>query len=75
MDHAQRRTDLARAACAVIARSGVDGATMRAVAAEAGCTTGMVRHYYADRQELVVAALDAATAAAENGSCSGAGLS
>lgn len=64
MDHAQRRTDLARAACAVIARSGVDGATMRAVAAEAGCTTGMVRHYYADRQELVVAALDAATAAA-----------
>jgi TetR/AcrR family transcriptional regulator, transcriptional repressor of bet genes len=64
VDHTQRRTDLALAACTVIARAGVDGTTMRAVAAEAGCTTGMVRHYYADRQELVVAALDASTAAA-----------
>ncbi len=63
VDHVQRRRDLARAACAVIARAGIDGTTLRDVAAEAGCTTGMVSHYFTSKDELLVAALDAATAA------------
>ncbi|MEJ3655595.1 TetR/AcrR family transcriptional regulator [Actinomycetes bacterium KLBMP 9759] len=63
VDHDERRRTLALAACAVIARSGLAGATMRDVAAEAGCTTGMVSHYFADKDQLLVAALGAATSA------------
>jgi AcrR family transcriptional regulator len=59
VDHDQRRRDLARAACAVIARAGLEGTTLRDVATEAGCTTGMVSHYYTDKQQLLIAALDA----------------
>jgi AcrR family transcriptional regulator len=61
VDHDQRRRDLALAACAVIARRGLAGATVRDVAREAGCTTGMVSHYFADKDQLLVAALDVAT--------------
>jgi AcrR family transcriptional regulator len=61
VDHDRRRRDLALAACAVIARRGLAGATMRDVASEAGCTTGMVSHYFADKEHLLVAALDVVT--------------
>ena len=44
----------------VIATEGLRGATLRRVAAEAGCTTGALTHYFADRQALLTAALQAA---------------
>ena len=58
VDHAQQRQHIATAAYRVLARSGLDGLTMRAIAAEAGCTTGLVTHYFASKRELVSAALD-----------------
>jgi len=41
----------------VIARDGLSGATLRAIAAQAGCTTGSLTHHFADRQALLDYAL------------------
>lgn len=53
VDTEQRRAELAEAAARLIARRGLDAATMREVATEAGCTTGAVTHYFADKHELL----------------------
>ncbi|HKY92306.1 MAG TPA: TetR/AcrR family transcriptional regulator [Nevskiaceae bacterium] len=47
------------AAVRVIARDGLSGATLRSIAAEIGYTTGVVMHYFRDREELLVAAAEA----------------
>src|SRR4051794_40247023 len=41
------------AAGRVVAAQGVHGASLRAIAAEAGVTTGFVTHYFADKQDLM----------------------
>jgi TetR/AcrR family transcriptional regulator, transcriptional repressor of bet genes len=53
VDTDQRRLELAEAAARVIASAGVDGATMREIAAEAGWTTGTLVHYFANKHELL----------------------
>lgn len=53
VDSDQRRTELAEAAARVIARSGIDGASLRTVAAEAGWTTGALVPYFATKRELL----------------------
>lgn len=53
VDVDQRRLELAEAAARVIARSGIDGASMREIAAEAGWTTGTLVHYFANKHELL----------------------
>lgn len=57
VDHDVRRQELAEAACAVVARDGVDGASLRTVAAEAGWSVGSMRHYFATKADLLVFAL------------------
>jgi TetR/AcrR family transcriptional regulator, transcriptional repressor of bet genes len=52
-----RREQICRAAVAVIAREGYAGTTMRMVAEEAGVSTGMLNHYFANRQDLLIQAL------------------
>jgi TetR/AcrR family transcriptional regulator, transcriptional repressor of bet genes len=52
-----RREQICRAAAAVIAREGFAGSTMRMVADEAGVSTGMINHYFANRQDLLTQAL------------------
>jgi len=52
-----RREQICRAAAAVIAREGFAGTTMRLVADEAGVSTGMLNHYFANRQDLLTQAL------------------
>jgi len=37
----------------VITRDGVEAASMRAIAREAGCTTGSLTHHFTDRRELL----------------------
>jgi TetR/AcrR family transcriptional regulator, transcriptional repressor of bet genes len=59
VDVDERRQTLAAAAARVIARSGVSGATMREVAAEAGLTTGSLTHYFTDKRELLLFTLQA----------------
>jgi len=60
VDHAERRRELVEASWQVIAEEGLESLTMRKIAAAAGCTTGRLTHYFANREELVLAALKAA---------------
>jgi TetR/AcrR family transcriptional regulator, transcriptional repressor of bet genes len=48
-----RREQICRAAAAVISDRGFDGTTMRMVAEEAGVSTGMLNHYFANRMEML----------------------
>ncbi|MFI5316451.1 MAG: TetR/AcrR family transcriptional regulator [Myxococcota bacterium] len=57
MDRERRRGDLARAAARVIARIGLEGVTVQAVAVEAGCSAGSLAHYFRNKDELLVHAL------------------
>jgi AcrR family transcriptional regulator len=41
------------AAAVVVASQGIHGASVRAIAAEAGVSTGFITHYFADKQELM----------------------
>jgi AcrR family transcriptional regulator len=52
-----RREQICRAAASVIARRGFPGTTMRMVAEEAGASTGMLNHHFANRQELLTQTL------------------
>jgi TetR/AcrR family transcriptional regulator, transcriptional repressor of bet genes len=63
VDRDHQRTELAWAACRAIASKGIERVTIRDVAAEAGRSTGMVTHYFADKESLLVAALTTATEA------------
>ncbi|TCK26745.1 TetR/AcrR family transcriptional regulator [Pseudonocardia endophytica] len=57
IDHDDRRTQLAEAAWRVIVRDGVAGASVRTVAAEAGVSTGSLRHLFGNHADLLVFAL------------------
>lgn len=59
VDHEQRRAELGAAVRRVVARAGVEGATVRAVAAEAGWSMGALRYYFGTQAELLDFAVDA----------------
>lgn len=65
VDHAVRRRELVEASWDVISREGIEALTLRKVAAAADCTTGRIAHYFTGREELLLAALSTAYAAAE----------
>ncbi|HEY0118572.1 MAG TPA: TetR family transcriptional regulator [Cellulomonas sp.] len=50
---AERREQLIEAAIAVASRDGIDAATVRAVAAEAGVSLGVVHYCFQDKDELL----------------------
>ena len=52
-DHTAKRGELLRAATAVIAEDGFANASLRKVAERAGCTTGAVTYYFANKDDLV----------------------
>jgi AcrR family transcriptional regulator len=52
VDHGQRRAEIGEAAIRVILREGLAGVTVRGVAAEAGWSTGSLRHYFSNQHEL-----------------------
>jgi AcrR family transcriptional regulator len=56
VDHDARRRELVRAAWRVVGREGLDGLTTRAVAREAGWSTGVLAHYFENRDDLLLAA-------------------
>jgi TetR/AcrR family transcriptional repressor of bet genes len=57
VDHAARRAELVDAAWRVIAAEGLEAATVRRIAQAAGCTTGLVTHYFESKDDMLVAAL------------------
>ncbi|WP_043630203.1 TetR/AcrR family transcriptional regulator [Nonomuraea candida] len=57
VDHDERRREVLSAARRVIVRDGIDAATTRAIAKEAGCSNGVLTHYFADKDEILLSAL------------------
>jgi AcrR family transcriptional regulator len=57
VDHEERRRELGQAVWRVIRRDGVEGASVRSVAAEAGWSAGALRHYFATQSELLAFAM------------------
>ena len=54
----ERRAQILDAALAVLARDGISGVSMRAVAREAGLSLGLANYHFDDKHGLVVAALE-----------------
>lgn len=59
--HQDRRLQVSEAAWRVIVREGLDRTSMRAIAQEMGCTTAGVTHYFRNKQELILFALNQVT--------------
>ncbi len=55
-DAAQQRRRIARSALNVLAREGIDALSMRTVARRAGCTIGLINHWFSSREDLITAA-------------------
>lgn len=53
----ERRIEVAKAAWQVIIREGLDRTSMRAISQELGSSTGVVTHYFRDKEELILFAL------------------
>lgn len=56
VDHDERRTHIANSVTNVILRDGIEGATMREIAAEAGYAHGAIARYFPNKQSLIAAA-------------------
>ncbi len=57
VDHDAQRERFANAAMSLIARHGLEGVTMRAVATEAGLSYGSLFHYFGSKDELLMHAV------------------
>jgi AcrR family transcriptional regulator len=53
-DHDAKREEIAEAACQVILRLGLAQASMSEIARQMGYTTGILRHYFVDKEELLL---------------------
>ena len=57
VDWDARRDDILSATWRVIARDGIAKATIRAIAREAGCSQGILAHYFDDKADILGSAL------------------
>ncbi len=57
-NHDERRMEVCEAAWTVIARDGLESTTLRGIAHELGMTTGVLMHYFRDRDDLLSFAID-----------------
>jgi AcrR family transcriptional regulator len=55
-DHLVQRARIAEVTADVIAREGINSATVRRIAAELNCSTSIVTYYFADKHELLISA-------------------
>jgi AcrR family transcriptional regulator len=62
VDHGQRRQQIAQALLEVAAAHGLEGVSLRHVAAQAGVTSGMVQHYFPSKNEMLTFAMRSASA-------------
>lgn len=58
VDHEERRRSIVAAAWRLIARRGLDGVTMRDLAAETGYANGALAHYFSGKDEIVRVAFE-----------------
>lgn len=59
VDHDERRATLAEAVWRLASREGLESLNLRDVSTEAGCSTGALHHYFADKEELLLFAFQA----------------
>ena len=59
VNHEERRGEVVAAARRIILREGIEAATTRAIAREAGYSNGVLTHYFADKDEILLSALEA----------------
>ncbi|MFI6453631.1 TetR/AcrR family transcriptional regulator [Streptosporangium amethystogenes] len=57
VDHGERREEVIEAARRIILREGIEAATTRAIAKEAGYSNGVLTHYFADKDDIMLSAL------------------
>jgi AcrR family transcriptional regulator len=57
VDHDERREELLDAVWRVIVRDGLDRATIRSIAKETGWSSGVLAHYFVDKDDILVSAL------------------
>ena len=57
VDWDARRDEISSATWRVIVRDGIAGATVRAIAREAGCSPGILAHYFDDKADIMGSAL------------------
>lgn len=53
VDHTERRREIAAAVWRVLMRDGLRGASVRAVVAESGMSSGAIRHYFSTHDDLL----------------------
>jgi AcrR family transcriptional regulator len=58
VDHEQRREEIAAALWRLVVRDGIEAASVRRVAAEAGWSTGSLRHYFQTHSQLLTFAME-----------------
>jgi AcrR family transcriptional regulator len=57
VDHDERREELLESVWRVVARDGLEGATIRGIARETGWSSGVLAHYFADKDDILESAL------------------
>jgi AcrR family transcriptional regulator len=57
VDHHARRREIADALLRIVDREGLEGVSLRHVAAEAGVSMGRVQHYFATKDQMMIFAL------------------
>ncbi len=57
VDHDARRSEISAAAVSLIAKGGMDAATIRQIAQASGYSKGVVEHYFENKEELISGAL------------------
>jgi AcrR family transcriptional regulator len=57
VDHVERREALLAAVWQVIARDGLERATIRSIAEETGWSAGVLAHYFADKEDILASAI------------------
>jgi TetR/AcrR family transcriptional repressor of bet genes len=65
VDHEARRTEIAEALWRIAGTRGLDGASLREVAAEAGISLGRLQHYFRTKDEMLAFALQHISALAQ----------
>lgn len=53
VDHDERRTEVVKAIIKVVGQGGLAGATVRSIAREGGFSSGVIAHYFANKDEMV----------------------
>jgi TetR/AcrR family transcriptional repressor of bet genes len=65
VDREERRQRIADAVCRLVARQGLEGVSLRHVAAEAGVSMGQIQHYFTTKDEMLLFAFQAVSARVE----------